>query len=63
MERDIRNFSIDRLLDELYKLRTMPLDSNDWKSQQASKRAVIVAELETRSKKDLVQALIREALR
>lgn len=63
MDKDIKSFSIDRLLDELYKLRTTPLDADDWKYKQASKRAKIVEELETRSTRDLVQALIREALR
>lgn len=58
---DLTEFTISQLLDGLYVIRTGHLDSPDWKMQQAAAKAKIVAELESRPAKDLVQALIAEA--
>ena len=58
---DLTGFTISQLLDGLYVIRTGHLDSSDWKMQQAAAKAKIVAELESRPAKDLVQALIAEA--
>lgn len=59
----LSEFSIDNLLDALYIVRVSSLDSAEWRAKQEAVRAKIVAELESRPVKDLVQSLIREALR
>jgi len=61
--KDLSKFSIGELLDVIYMLRVSTLDSPEWKAKQAAAREKIVAELESRPTKDLVQALIIEAMR
>lgn len=59
---DLTQFTITQLLDGLYVIRTGRLDSPDWKLQQAAAKSMIIRELESRSSKDLVAALVEEAL-
>jgi hypothetical protein len=62
MDKDLTKFSISDLLDAIYMLRVSTLDSPEWKAKQAAAREKIVAELESRPAKDLVQSLIIEAM-
>lgn len=62
-DKSLSEFSIDNLLDALYILKVSSLDSTEWRVKQETARAKVIAELETRPVKDLVQSLIREALR
>ena len=55
---DLSSFTINELLDGLYVLRYSSLDSPTWKASRKSARDKIVAELETRSVKDLVNHLV-----
>lgn len=63
MDKEFSQFTISQLLDALYMARTSPLDSSSWREQQAAVRNKIIAELESRPVKELVQALVYEALR
>lgn len=63
MDKDLTKFSISDLLDAIYILRVSTLDSLEWKAKQAAAREKIVTELESRPAKDLVQALIIEAMK
>lgn len=60
---DLSSFTIDSLLDALYMLKVHTLDGEDWKAKVQDARSKVIAELENRPVKDLVQALIKEALR
>jgi hypothetical protein len=62
-KKDLTTFTIDNLLDALYMLKVQTLDSEEWKEKVQDARSKVIAELEARPVKDLVQALIKEALR
>ena len=59
---DLTQFTITQLLDGLYVIRTGQLDSPDWKLQQKAAKDMIIRELESRSTKDLVAALVAESM-
>lgn len=62
-KQDLSQFTIDNLLDALYMLKVHTLDGEEWKTKVNNARTKVIAELEARPVKDLVQALIKEALR
>lgn len=62
MSKELSHFSISSLLDGLYQLRTYPGDSALYRERMRVSREKIIAELESRPVKELVQALIAEAV-